>query len=221
MYWIALIFFMLGVLVPEIIQQGYWIFAEEEIEVVVLLLCNGALFFIYLWTDRALRATQIDTRHIIQESRDVAKDLSKAYGHIGEMNRKVDIVTQFAQKVAYNRLQDNYREMVCSQLQESAQHITKYATCHVYVIDVEYRGLMCSSVDAPLLTSEQVAALVGSRTGTHMSIGCSDAVTVLTVHKTAPPIVIIIVAEDVQERVMVDVALLRTVSMIALNAFYE
>lgn len=218
MYWLAIVVFMAGVLVPEIVQQGYAVFREDEVEVMLLLALNGILFFIFLWTDRALRAQQINTRATVQEAHDASKDLGKAYSHIGEMNRKIDVVTQFASYAADSGANAHDGRELCDHLRQSSQMLSRHEKCHVYIIDEPQRKILERSHGAPQLTQQQIATLIESRTGTHMSVGDKGELVMSAIHKTRPPLVVAIVAENAGDRRDGNETLLRMLSMIALNA---
>ncbi len=216
MYWLALIFFALGVVTPEVVRHDVALFREDEIESVLVLLATGALFFVFLWTDRARRALQADVRARTQELHDMSKDLATAYAHIGEMNRKIDIVTQFAARASSDVMRaDGYRAL-CDAVCESAQHITHYETCHVYIVDTQSRQLLGRSHGAPTPTRQQTMALARARTGAHVMCGADD-VPLMTIHKTQPPIVVVITAQDAAKRVTEDEVLLQMIAIIALN----
>ncbi len=162
MYWVALIFFVVGVLMPEIIQHDYFVFREEEVEIMALIICNGMLFFVYLWTDRALRALRVNTRTVLREARTVTKDLSSAYNYIGEMNRKVDIVEHFVTAVVCDDSIKIDNTKVCTMLSETVQQIMRRGSCHVYCINKASGHIICSPHTLRLTKTQCDALKVGN-----------------------------------------------------------
>lgn len=103
MYWIALVAFVGAVLTPEIITStmaSVGGLREDEWEVLVLAFLVGVMFLIFLWRDRAFRASRDQGRLVKQEVRDGAQDLQHSYKYIGTINRKIEIVERIAQIIA-------------------------------------------------------------------------------------------------------------------------
>lgn len=92
MYWIYLIIFILMVLVPEIVNQGYFFLNEERSEELSILFLGmiGVLFF--LWKEQQLKLNMKEKIKIQKEFSRVSKDLKDSYSYIGETNRKLDIL---------------------------------------------------------------------------------------------------------------------------------
>ncbi len=213
MYWIALVLFMSGVVVPEVVRHDIGAFHEEEIELVALVILNGLLFVIYLWTDRARRTVQDAMRAIGQESHDATKDLSRAYSHIGEMNRKMEIVAQFVADVDAHDI-----AALCDLLRESIERITRNEHCYVYIIDAVHQRLHRASSGAPAVSRQQCRTLLTARTGEDVAVGDSDVTYAHLLYKTtASPRIVVVVDGDFL-RVTQDEALMRIVMGVALNA---
>lgn len=94
MYWIYLIFFVLIILTPKVIQEGIFSLREEDFESLVIF-CFGILgFALYLAKEKALLRTFQEKLHLQKQKNVITKDLSDSYSYIGEMNRKFDIVKE-------------------------------------------------------------------------------------------------------------------------------
>lgn len=92
MYWIYLIIFVLAVLTPSVVSDGYVFFREEEVES-LLIFCFGAFgFLLYLAKEKTLLRVFREKLHLQKQTNMITRDLSDSYSYIGEMNRKLDIV---------------------------------------------------------------------------------------------------------------------------------
>lgn len=167
-YWIALALFAAGALVPEIVRHGVWLLREDETESVLLLGLTGALFAVYLLTDRRLRAVGGRLRDREQELRDATKDLAGAYGHIGEVNRKIDIVRDCADRIARHGATMD-RDALCRIVRRAARVLTRAVVCHVYVVAPD--GTVTASSRSPLPDAATAVRIAGLRPHQTLSAG--------------------------------------------------
>lgn len=96
MYWIYLIIFIIIVLTPEIVKQGYFFLNEEQSEEVFILLLGMIIVLIFLWKERQLKLNLKEKNKIQKEFSRISKDLKESYSYIGETNRKLDILKNIA-----------------------------------------------------------------------------------------------------------------------------
>ena len=171
-YWIALALFGIAILVPEFIIGDWWLFREDEIESVILLLLVGGLFLTYLLTDRRLRVMRNVNRELQQEVRNSDKDLSTAYEHIGETNRKIEIVLGFHTRMM-NGTHVTYSAM-CRDLSRRIGMIARI-TGHVYILDCAAGCVVGMSDDAPTPSPAARAALCASRPARMVALGADGS----------------------------------------------
>jgi len=213
MYWIALVLFMASVIVPEVVRHDFGTFHEEEVELVALVILNGLLFVSYLWTDRARRIAHNTVRAIGQELHDATKDLGRAYSHIGEMNRKMEIVARFVANV------DTYDiTELCDLLRESIERITRNERCYVYLIDTVHQKSCRASSGAPVISRQQCRTLLDARTGDAVVIGDGNNTHAHLFYKTMTSPRIVVVADGDFLRVTQDEALMQIIVRVALSA---
>ncbi|GBE16928.1 hypothetical protein BMS3Abin15_00752 [bacterium BMS3Abin15] len=96
MYWVYLIIFVIMVLAPDIVEQGYFFLDEEKSEEVFILFLGMIAVLIFLWKERQLKLNLSEKRKIQKEFSRVSKDLKDSYSYIGETNRKLDILKNIA-----------------------------------------------------------------------------------------------------------------------------
>lgn len=95
MYWIYLAIFVLIILTPKLISNGWSFLGEEDIES-LLIFCFGAFgFMLYLAKEKALLRVFREKLHLQKQANLITRDLSDSYSYIGEMNRRLDIVKEF------------------------------------------------------------------------------------------------------------------------------
>ncbi|MFZ2299755.1 MAG: hypothetical protein WAW00_01300 [Candidatus Moraniibacteriota bacterium] len=94
MYWIYLAIFVLIILTPQVIRDGFFLLREEDVEALIIF-CFGLLgFLLYLAKEKALLRVFKEKLHLQKKTNIITKDLSDSYSYIGEMNRKFDIVKE-------------------------------------------------------------------------------------------------------------------------------
>lgn len=95
MYWIYLAIFVLVILTPKIIQEGWVFFQEEDIEALLIFGFGLFGFLLYLAKEKALLRVFQEKLRLQKQTNIISRDLSDSYSYIGEMNRKFDIVKEF------------------------------------------------------------------------------------------------------------------------------
>lgn len=96
MRWIYLFFFLLILLVPEVIIRDYGVIREEHLESLSILLVGIMASTVFLWREKQLSQHMADKRRYQQEVSDVSKDLVNSYSYIGEINRQLEILKNIA-----------------------------------------------------------------------------------------------------------------------------
>jgi hypothetical protein len=92
MYWIYLSIFVLAVLTPEIIQDGWSYLSEEDLESLLVLLFGTFGIAVYFIKEKAILQLFRERLRLQKQANVITKDLSDSYSYIGEMNRRFDIV---------------------------------------------------------------------------------------------------------------------------------
>lgn len=95
MYWIYLATFIFIVFIPKIIQNGFSLLQEEDIESLILFSFGIFIFILYFAKEKALLHVFQEKLHLQKKTNTVTKDLSDSYSYIGGLNRKFDIVKDF------------------------------------------------------------------------------------------------------------------------------
>ena len=92
MFFAYVIIFIAIVATPFIVYSGWWIFAEDELEALVLLVAGIVSFGLYRLRDYQFFQTITDRIHIQRLFARAQRDLSESYSYIGHANRRNDIV---------------------------------------------------------------------------------------------------------------------------------
>lgn len=96
MYWIFLIFFIITILIPDIVRSGFYFLSEARVEEIAIFLMGATVFLIFLKSEQQLifhkKEKEKDQRKIDQ----TVKDLIESYSYIGEVNRKIDLLINIA-----------------------------------------------------------------------------------------------------------------------------
>lgn len=107
MYWIYLTFFILAVLTPLIVNQGYFILPEEEAEGIIIMLLGMVSFFIYLAKEQKLFRLVSERLSLQKAANVIRRDLSDSYTYIAAMNRKQEIVKELLFELSEATAQDS------------------------------------------------------------------------------------------------------------------
>lgn len=92
MYWTALAIFLFMILVPELVQDGLFLFTESQLEMMAIFSLGVVSFLIFLARhNQSLRLLQ-ERMEMQREVNASARDLSLSYSYIGETNRKLDLL---------------------------------------------------------------------------------------------------------------------------------
>lgn len=94
MYWIYLVIFILVILTPRLISQGWFFLHEQDVESLLIFCFGVSGFMIYLAKEKALLRVFREKLHLQKQANMITRDLSDSYSYIGEMNRKLDIVKE-------------------------------------------------------------------------------------------------------------------------------
>ncbi len=94
MYWIFFILFAIGVLVPDIIGDGFSFISEERVEEIVLFLLGATGFIIFLFKEKELLSEKREKEINKKRLDETGKDLIESYSYIGEVNRKTDLLIE-------------------------------------------------------------------------------------------------------------------------------
>lgn len=92
MFFLYLVIFVIIVSTPFIVQDGFWIFAEDDAEALVLLCAGVVSFFIYRFRDYQVFQNIKDRVRLQRLFARAQRDLSESYSYIGQANRRADIM---------------------------------------------------------------------------------------------------------------------------------
>ncbi len=121
MYWFVLALFLIGSITP-LLSVGTGVGFDAVTVRSLIALCIAALFaLVYLVTDRARRAALADYRAVQRAHRDAQRDLQAAYAHIGETNRRIDIITDVAAAV----FSDHSVDDLCTRFARAAAQLVR------------------------------------------------------------------------------------------------
>lgn len=96
MYWIFLIFFVITILIPDIIRTDLYSISETRVEEFSIFFMGALAFFIFLKNEKQLIFHKKEKEKDQKKIEQTVKDLIESYGYIGEVNRKIDLLTQVA-----------------------------------------------------------------------------------------------------------------------------
>lgn len=96
MYWIYFSIFLIVVLVPSIISNGFWVFPEEQMEQLAILLLGFLGFLLFIAQRKKVLQHVKEKANFVRETNRMTKDLTSSYSYIGEINRKLDILKNIA-----------------------------------------------------------------------------------------------------------------------------
>ncbi len=116
MFFIYVIIFIAIVATPFVVQSGWWIFSEDEMEALALLVAGVVSFGIYRLRDYQFFQTITDRMHIQRLFARAQRDLSESYSYIGQANRKNDIVYDIFSDLRIISLK-NYADIVARIMQ--------------------------------------------------------------------------------------------------------
>lgn len=143
MYWIYLTIFILAVLAPEYIRNGFLLLPEEDFESVLILLLGMVGFIIYLTREKELLRVFKDRLHLQKQANIITRDLSDSYSYIGEMNRKFDIVKELIFRLPkettsslLNHQADMYQPVI-----EAARLLTKTEPIALRIVNVKTKEI--------------------------------------------------------------------------------
>ncbi len=92
MFFIYLAVFITIVATPFMVQEGAWIFTEDETEAVILLFAGIIGFVIYRLSDYQMFKHLRDRIKLQRTVARAQKELSESYSYIGQANRRTDIM---------------------------------------------------------------------------------------------------------------------------------
>ncbi len=92
MFFIYLGLFISMVATPFIVQKGTWIFSEDEVEAIILLIAGVMSFVIYRLRDYQIFKYIRDRIKLQKSVVRAQKELSESYSYIGQVNRRTDIM---------------------------------------------------------------------------------------------------------------------------------
>ncbi len=120
MFFIYLLIFIIIVATPFIVQEGFWIFNEDETEALILLVAGVASFVIYRLRDYQVFENIKDRMRLQRLFARAQKDLSESYSYIGQMNRRTDIMYDIFSNLSHMDAQS------CDDAIMSAMHSLPY-----------------------------------------------------------------------------------------------
>lgn len=90
--WVYLFFFLVILVIPQVITRDYDFIIEEHFETLGIMLVGVAAGTVFLWREKQFRRHMVDKRRYQQEASEVSKDLVNSYSYIGEINRQLEIL---------------------------------------------------------------------------------------------------------------------------------
>ncbi len=96
-----IIVFVTIVSTPFLIQRGWWVFSEAEMEAMVLLCAGVVSFMMYRFKDCQLSKNSTDRVALQRKVARAQKELHKSYSYIGHANRRTDIMYEIFSNVSY------------------------------------------------------------------------------------------------------------------------
>jgi|SRR3989344_5001778 len=167
MYWVALAIFIFMILVPELVQEGAFLFTESQVEMMAILSLGIVSFLLFLVRhNQSLRLL----RERIEMQREVnasARDLSLSYSYIGETNRKLELL-----KNLFITLPEDMRQSGLSE-KDFFDHICATIAVLLKTDHFSIRFIDCTSFrtrgeishGAPFTTSLSNKTLCGAKAG--------------------------------------------------------
>lgn len=125
MFFLYLVIFIVIVSTPFIVQDGFWIFMEDDAEA-LLLLCAGVVsFFIYRFRDYQVFQNIKDRVRLQRLFARAQRDLSESYSYIGQANRRADIMYEIFSDLS-RVTSDQYDHAIADAL-EMLPHAKEYS----------------------------------------------------------------------------------------------
>jgi len=93
MYWIYFIIFTLIVFVPSVVQQGLLGLSDIQTQEYVILLLGIIAFILFFHREKLIKKNVNERLAMRSQLNQMTKDLTNSYSYIGEINRKLDILT--------------------------------------------------------------------------------------------------------------------------------
>lgn len=93
MHWIYLILFGLAVLTPPLVRREVSGIPEDSAEAITIFLFGAIGYLIYFAKERAIVRHIAEKLRLQRERHDMTRDLSDSYSYIGEVNRKMELMT--------------------------------------------------------------------------------------------------------------------------------
>lgn len=99
MYWIYFLLFIAITFVPVMVRGDSAYFTQEAREV-LFIMCLGALgFFLYILKEKSILRHVREKLTLQKTATNISKNLSQSYSYIGEVNRKLEIVTKLMKRL--------------------------------------------------------------------------------------------------------------------------
>lgn len=111
MYWIFLIFFIMAVLVPDIVRGPVNFLLEERAEEILIFIMGALAFLVFIRNERKIKFQERKREQDRKKITQTVKDLVESYSYIGEVNRKMDIIMNIALGLTDSSNLDKKREL--------------------------------------------------------------------------------------------------------------
>lgn len=156
--------FIIIVATPFIVSAGWWIFSEDELEALALLIAGVVSFGLYRLRDYQFFQTIADRIHIQRLFARAQRDLSESYSYIGHANRRNDIVYDIFSDLRTIEMKD-YADMV-AHVMRFVPYVQGYAL-HVMTRDTHERLVTISTFDRATPDAALFERTANLRTYTH------------------------------------------------------
>ncbi|MFZ5982390.1 MAG: hypothetical protein ACOYS2_02385 [Patescibacteria group bacterium] len=143
MYWIFFAFFILGVLIPDLVRVDWGPLSEERLEEIAIFCLGASGFFIFIIKEKQLFSEKEKRREREARLDKTGKDLLQSYSYIGEVNRKMDILMGLAlglyktHKMDPKEEKDSYFSIA-----NASKLLLKGKDCNLLILDVKKKEIL-------------------------------------------------------------------------------
>lgn len=149
-YWIYLAITVFIVATPGIVRNDMIPLDADPtiVEMLLLLVFACSALIIHYQKDRALHKFTSQCVSCRRELRDISKDLSSSYTYIGEINRKIEILTDLASKLPDDaELQTKEMEDIEHSILKAVESFSDSKNFYVGLYDVSDRSVIATLSD--------------------------------------------------------------------------
>ena len=165
MYWVFFVFFIIGVLVPDIIRTDVGFFSEERVEGLIIFALGTIGFTLFLFKERQLFSEKKKLHEKEKKLDRTGKDLLKSYSYIGEVNRKMDMLMGLALGLYKNSKMSKKEEKdFYLSIAKAVRSLLKAGSCSLVFINTKRKKITKSvflEKNKSLLDEKELSSLGG------------------------------------------------------------